>query len=89
MDSGAKVLPICLNYKSINGVEVTKQNRDLMFWYGDQAFLDHALKLFSQKKIIIELRVLNVIHPQEFHSKTELSYKCHELISGNYKKIIS
>lgn len=89
MDSGAKVLPMCLNYKSINGVEVSRLNRDLVFWYGDQAFLDHALKLFSQKKMVIELSVLNVIRPQEFSGKTELSHKCHELISGNYKKINS
>lgn len=87
MDSGAKVLPMCLNYKSINGVETNRLNRDLMFWYGDQPFLDHALKLFAQKKMVVELNVLDVIHPQEFPSKTELSHKCHEVISGIYKKI--
>lgn len=89
LDAGAKVLPICLNYKSIDAQELSLQNRDLLFWYDEMPFLGHVLKLFAQKKIVVELTVFPSFYAQECSDKIELSQKCYELISAEYKKIVS
>jgi 1-acyl-sn-glycerol-3-phosphate acyltransferase len=88
IDAKAFVLPLCLNYKSISGEELTLKNRDLTFWYGEMAFLSHVLKLFAQKNIIVELTALPGINSLHFDDKVELSEKCYELVNSQYKNIV-
>lgn len=87
IDSEAKVLPLCLNYKSIDSENITAQNRGLIFWYDDTPFLNHILKLFAQKNIVVELIALPVQKAHEFPGKVELAGKCHELIKSHYHAI--
>lgn len=89
LDAGAKVLPMCLNYKSIDGQELSLKNKDLFFWYDEMPFLGHALKLFAQKKMVVELTVFPSFYAQEYPDKIELSRKCYESINAEYKKILS
>jgi 1-acyl-sn-glycerol-3-phosphate acyltransferase len=89
IDSHSKVLPVCLNYKTIDSEPVTLKNRDTIFWYGDMSFLDHAFKLFSCKKIMVELNVLPSISAKDFADKNALADKCFELVSGQYENIIA
>lgn len=35
------VLPFCLNYLSLDGKPISKENRDEIFWYGDMSFGGH------------------------------------------------
>lgn len=55
------VLPICLNYLSIDGVSVTRANRDLLCWYGDMSFAPHLWKVMKAKKIVVEIEILKPI----------------------------
>ncbi|MGZ3788113.1 MAG: lysophospholipid acyltransferase family protein [Bacteriovorax sp.] len=88
IDARSKILPVCLNYRAIDASPVTIKNRDTVFWYGDMTFLDHILKLFSFKKMSVELTVLPSFLASDYGDKGLLAEKCHELVNGQYNKII-
>ncbi len=88
-DADSKVLPVCLNYRKIDNHPVTLKNRDTAFWYGDMTFFSHAVKLFSHKKMLVELTVLPAISAHDFADKVELSEKCYEIVSSHYTNIIA
>ena len=87
-NSGLNVLPLCLNYKSLDDEEITLKNRDPVFWYDDTPFGTHALRLLSRKKLVVELSVMEIIDIKKFPSKNELSEHCFNVIHSHYKKII-
>lgn len=89
IESDSHILPICLNYKSIDGTPVTLKNRDTVFWYGENSFINHAIKLFCYKKIVVELNILPGLNANEFADKNMLSDKCHQMVSSCYYKIIA
>jgi 1-acyl-sn-glycerol-3-phosphate acyltransferase len=88
IDSHSKVLPVCLNYRSIDSVPVTLANRDIVCWYGDMTFFSHAVKLFSHKRVVVELNVLPRFKARDYEDKNELALKCHEIVSGEYSSIL-
>ena len=87
IDSHSKILPICLNYRTVDTNPVSLKNRDTVFWYGDKPFLDHAIKLFSCKKIVVELNVLPYLSARDFPDKNLLADRCYELVNAQYKNI--
>ncbi len=87
IDANATLLPMCLNYKSIDGEAVSLKNRDTFFWYGDMTFLNHAIGLFSAKKMVVELSVFPEIKTELGHDKAILAEKCFEIIASKYKNI--
>lgn len=87
VNSHSKVLPVCLNYRTLDGEKLTLKNRDKVFWYGDMAFLEHALKLFAHKNIVAELTVMKSLDANDFEGKNELAEKCFELVSEEYQII--
>lgn len=87
MTSHSKVLPVCLNYRTLDGEKLTLKNRDKVFWYGDMAFLGHALKLFAHKSIVAELTVMKSLNSEDFADKNTLAEKCFELVSEEYQII--
>jgi 1-acyl-sn-glycerol-3-phosphate acyltransferase len=87
IDAKSSVLPICLNYKSINKQEVTAQNRDVLFWYGNKLFITHVIKLFAHKNILVEMNIFPDFSASNYKDKLEISDKCHELLSSKYRKI--
>ena len=48
MRAEVPVLPICLQYRRINGAPLTKENKDFIFIYGEMPFLPHIGKLFKK-----------------------------------------
>lgn len=88
LDSHTQILPLCLNYRKLDGEDVSLKNRDDVFWYGDRTFFDHAIVLFARKKVDVELSVLPVIDAKNFATKSELAIYCHDLIQSQYKNII-
>jgi 1-acyl-sn-glycerol-3-phosphate acyltransferase len=83
----AKILPMCLNYMTIDSEPITYENRDNIFWYGEMPFFSHALKLFSSQDVVVSLNVLPFINADDFNDKVELAEMCHKVISQNYSKI--
>ena len=88
INSKSKVLPLVLNYKTIDGENISLKNRDIVCWYDDMTFLSHAIKLFAKKKVEVELMVLPAIDSTEFYEKSILAEKTFEVISHHYIKII-
>ena len=87
INSCAHVLPVCLNYKKLDGEKLDLSNRDRVFWYGDMGFLGHALKLFSHKDIQVELTIMPSLNSVEFADKNELAEACYKLVSDEYQNI--
>lgn len=87
VNSHSKVLPVCLNYRTLDGEKLTLKNRDKVFWYGDMAFLGHALKLFTHKSVVAELTVMKSLNSEDFGDKNSLADKCFELVSEEYQII--
>lgn len=87
INSCAKVLPVCLNYRTLDGEKLTLKNRDKVFWYGEMGFLGHALTLFTHKDIVAELTILPSLDSVDFADKTELADACYQLVSDEYQVI--
>ena len=53
------VLPVCINYKKVDGSAFNLKNRDLICWYDDEtSFAQHLFSLLSLKSIEVELLFL-------------------------------
>lgn len=57
IDAKVPVLPLTLNYISIDGEPVGPSNRDMICWYGDMAFFPHIMGLFRAKSIKARITV--------------------------------
>ena len=78
------VLPVCIKYTKINDENINTENRDLIFYYGNMTFFTHFFKLLSVKSIDVELRFLDVIHPEGYSSRKELSSHVYSEINSAY-----
>lgn len=87
IDAHAEILPLCLNYRKLDGEIVSKKNHELVFWFGDKPFFEHALALFAKKRVEVELSVLNVVEAKNFATKSELAVHVHDLIQSHYQNI--
>lgn len=87
VNAGKKVLPLCLNYRTLDGEKLTVKNRDKIFWYGNMSFLSHALDLFSHQRIVADLSVLECLDTLEFSDKNTLADKSFEVIANEYQVI--
>lgn len=86
-DSGTRILPVCLNYRTLNNEKITLLNRDKVFWYGDMSFFTHAMTLLSQTGVEAELTVLNELHVNDFPDKNTMADQCYAMISLEYQNI--
>lgn len=87
INSCSKVLPVCLNYRTLDGEKLTLKNRDKVFWYGDMGFLGHALTLFTHKDIVAELTIMPSLNSIDYADKNELTEACYKLVSDEYQVI--
>lgn len=87
MNAHSKVLPVCLNYRTLDGEKLTLKNRDKIFWYGDMGFLGHALALFKHQNIVAELTIMPSLDARDYTDKNELCDTCFKLVSDEYEII--
>jgi len=66
------VLPVCINYRSIDGKPIDDSNRDLIYWYGDMNFGPHFMKLLN-RRIEVEINILESVVVHEGKVRAELS----------------
>ncbi|GAB4014018.1 MAG: hypothetical protein Fur0010_11500 [Bdellovibrio sp.] len=84
IDSGSSVLPLCLNYRRIEGKSVNQMNRDLIFWYGDMTFFSHLWKFFNLKNIDVELIIADSIEHGRAKDCIQLANFGHEIVKSNF-----
>ena len=87
INSGTDVLPICMKYKKINGVDINKENRDLILYYGDITFFKHFFRLLKIKEIEVQLQALEKIEVDPKMTRKELSKIAYDKISSAYIKV--
>lgn len=81
------ILPLCLNYRKLDGEAITLANRDEVFWYGEMSFFPHFLSLLNKKSIEVDLNILGTLESQRFKDRNELADKTYDLISKQYLPI--
>jgi 1-acyl-sn-glycerol-3-phosphate acyltransferase len=89
VNSEVRIQTVCLNYRSIDGVGLSLENRDKIFWYDTMPFFGHAMTLFSHKAIEVELSLMDIINSKEFPDKNILADMSYEIIQSKYQKIIN
>lgn len=87
IQSGKKVLPLCINYQSIDGESISSRNRDLVFWYGDMSFLPHLWNLALRSQVIMEITVLDKITMRDSVNVDTLASISHSAVSKVYRSI--
>lgn len=55
--AGAPVLPLTLNYRTLDSVPVGPGNRDDVCWYGGMAFWPHVWRLLHHRRIEVDVTV--------------------------------
>ncbi len=79
------VLPVCIQYQTINGQPVTSSNRDLVYYYGDIEFFPHLMKLFFVKQVEVKIEFLEKIN-SGVRERKELVDTVYTAILNCYKK---
>jgi len=76
-----------MKYKKINGVDINKENRDLILYYGDITFFKHFFRLLKIEEIEVELQALEKIEVDPKMTRKELSKIAYDKISSAYIKV--
>lgn len=81
------VLPVVIQYDQLDGVPVSRGNRDYLCWYGDMGFAGHFLKLAKKKDIRIRIKVLPEIPVTADSTRDILMEEAHQRIVAQYQPI--
>jgi lyso-ornithine lipid O-acyltransferase len=79
------VVPLTINYLSVDGEPVSARNRDLVCWYGDMDFFPHFIKLFGGKGIEVQLTVGEPLAPEG--DMQSLSEAAHARVVENFRPL--
>jgi len=83
--SGKNIIPLCINYQSIDKEPIDTLNRDHVFWYGSMSFLPHLWSVSLRRRIDVDVIVLNTIISSPEITAQELSEISHQKVSSTYK----
>ena len=87
INTGTNVLPLCINYKKIDGESVDKENMNLIFYYESITFFEHFFRLLKIKNIEVDLEALEEIEVNPKMTRKELSQIAYDKISTAYVNI--
>ncbi len=77
------VLPLCIRYKRLDGKDISLDNRDLLYWYGDMEFAPHFMKLVG-RRVDVEIDILEFLPYHEEITRQELSEQVYTQIHTNF-----
>lgn len=84
INTSTPVLPLCINYTSLDSSPVNTENKDLIFYYGSITFFEHFFRLLKLKHIEVSLEALDEIEVDPKMTRKELSQKTYDKISSAY-----
>jgi len=87
INTGTDVLPLCINYKRVNGESLDEKSKDLIFYYGSITFFEHFFRLLKLKNIEVELEALEEIEVNPKMTRKELSQIAYDKINSAYASI--
>ena len=85
LEAGTEVLPICINYETINKEPVSVLNRDTLFWYSEMTFASHFFYILN-KVHDFSVRV-TPLRPFRIDAKThgaQAAEQCRALIATQF-----
>jgi len=85
LQANVPVLPLAINYISVNGAPVSIGNRDLVCWYGDMDFFPHFMKLFGGTGLEVELHVGKSLPPEG--DMTSLAEAAHIRVVEHFRSL--
>ncbi len=80
IDAQVPILPLCLNYRSINGEKVNKTNRDKILWYGKMPFVSHSLKFLLLSKTRVDFNIMHPLAPSSEWEKANLAEATQKIV---------
>ena len=79
--AGVPVLPLTLNYRTLDSVAVGPGNRDDVCWYGGMAFFPHVWRLLHHRRIEVDVVVSPPVVESDYRALAE---KAREAVAGAY-----
>ena len=79
--AGTPVLPLALNYRTLDGVPVGPGNRDRICWYGDMAFFPHVWRLLHHRRMEVDVVVSPSLSETDYRVLAE---KTREAVAGSF-----
>lgn len=78
------ILPMVLNYTSVNGEKMSGKWRNHVFWYGDHTFLAALYRMMSLKEMTAEIEFLNPIICNSTDERREVSRQAFEQVEAKF-----
>jgi 1-acyl-sn-glycerol-3-phosphate acyltransferase len=89
MAAESPVIPLCINYKEIDGEPVSVKNRDLVFYYGDHEFFTQLAHAFRLRSVKIEIDVLEAIEIDPYLLDREaLTTEAYRAVVSRYQPLL-
>jgi lyso-ornithine lipid O-acyltransferase len=86
--TGVPILPLCLNYRKVNGEPNSLKWRDHVFWYGDIPFIDAFKRHFALNSIELDMDFLNEIICHTEEDRRIVSQTAQDQIVAHYTPIV-
>jgi len=85
LEAKAPVLPLTIQYTSIDGKLFSKENRDIICWYGGMEFAGHFLHLLNCKKINALVTIHQPIVPSKYATPQSLAFQAHTAVISTFR----
>lgn len=87
--AGCPVIPLCINYKEIDGQPVDAKNRDLVFYYGEHRFLTQLSHAFRFRSVKIEIEVLEALEIETYRMNRDgLTADAYQAVVSRYQPLL-
>lgn len=87
IQSKTPVIPLCLNYESIDGLPVRSDNRDLLFWYDNMPFFSHLWSLWNIRDAHVRVTFGQPILTTS--DAASVAEESHLTVSSHFRPIVS
>jgi 1-acyl-sn-glycerol-3-phosphate acyltransferase len=85
--ANSPILPLTMNYQSIDGQKLTRSNRDQLFWYGDMTFYPHILSVLKLNEIKLKIKVHPLVKVADKESDIDLANRVQKIVAKDYQNL--
>lgn len=83
-----KVLPLCINYLSMDGKSLNKASKDIIFWRGGHPIVKHFFRFCQSQKVDCEIVFTSPL-PSSHTNRSDLSLKAYHQITNAFKPLVN
>jgi 1-acyl-sn-glycerol-3-phosphate acyltransferase len=69
MQAECLIVPLAIQYRSVNRQALNEKNKDLLYWYGEMEFFPHFISVLKLREISVEVNILPAIKSWEIGEK--------------------